>query len=98
MAIVESTLHLLLFDHQYLTSGNGRGGRGEESLTRHASRTQVVSTIENRENRLLTPLGLNRDFHLPFLDIEHFLASVALFTDGLPLAKYGDEAFRPHSC
>src|SRR5882762_3396295 len=59
-------------------SCNRRSGRREERLTRHASRTQVVSTMENREDRLLTPLRLNCDFQLPFLDIEHFLASVAL--------------------
>ena len=78
MAIVERARHLLLFDDQDPASSNRRSGGREESLTRHASRTQVVSMMENREDRLLTPLGLNRDFHLPFLDKEHFLASVAL--------------------
>jgi len=59
-------------------SCNCRSGRREESLTRHASRTQVVSTMENREDRLLIPLRLYRDFHLPFLNIEHLLAGLAL--------------------
>ena len=78
MAIVERERHLPLFDDQDRTSCNCRSGRREESLTRHASRTQIVSMIENREDCLLTPLRLNCDFHLPFLNVEHFLAGVAL--------------------
>jgi len=87
MAMVESAPHLLLFDDQDRASSECRGRRGKESLTRHASRTQVVTTMEDREDRLFAVLGPNGDFHLPFLDIEHFLAGVALRTDGLPLTK-----------
>jgi len=78
MAIVERAHHLLFFDDQGPTSCKCGGGRRAERLTRHATRTQVVSTMQNGEDRLLTPLRLNCEFHLPFLDVEHFLAGVAL--------------------
>ena len=78
MAIVESALHLFFLDDQDGTLCKCGSGRREERLTRHASRTQIVSTMQNREDRLLTPLRLNCDFHVPFLDIEHFLAGVPL--------------------
>jgi len=78
MAIVERAHHLLLFDDQDPAWCECGSGRRAERLTRHASRTDVVSTMQNREDRLLTPLRLNREFHLPFLDVEHFLACVAL--------------------
>ena len=87
MAIVESVHHLVFLDDQDRAWCKCGSRRGKERLARHASRTQVVSTMENREDRLLIPPRLHRNFHLPFLDIEHFLPSVALGTDGLTLAK-----------
>ena len=78
MAIVESAQHLFLFDDQDPTSRECGSGRRAERLTRHASCTQVVSTMENCQDRLLIPLRLNGDFDLPFLYIEDFLAGVAL--------------------
>ena len=87
MAIVECAPHLLLFDDQDPAWCKGSSGRREERLTRHASRTQVISTMQNREDRLLTSLRLNCEFYLPFLDVEHFAARVALRRDGLPLTE-----------
>src|ERR1700681_880665 len=78
MAIVKRARHLLLFDDQDRTWCKRGSGLRAERLTRHASRTQEVSTMQNREDRLLTPLRLNCEFHMPFLDVEHFLAGVAL--------------------
>jgi len=78
MAIVERACHLLLLDHQDPASCKSGSGLRAERLTCHASRTQVVSRMQNREDRLLTPLRPNCDLHVPFLDIEHFLAGIAL--------------------
>jgi len=96
MAIVERAPHLLLFDDQDPAWCKGCCGRCKERLTRHASRTEIVSTMQNREDCFLIPLRPNCDFHLPFLDIEHFLAVMALRTNVPPLAKFGDNAFRAH--
>ena len=87
MAIVESARHLLLFDNQDPTSCKCRSGRRVERLPPHASSTEVVSTMQNSEDRLLTPLRLNYELHLPVLDVKHFLAGVALSTDDLPIPK-----------
>ena len=78
MAIVESAFHLLLLDDQQGAARKCGSSCREEPLTGQASRAQVVSAMKNREDRLLTPLRRNREFHVPFLDVEHFLAGVAL--------------------
>ena len=87
MAIVESAHHLLLFDDQDRTWCECYSGRRAEDLPRHAFCAEVVSTMHNREDRLLTPLRLNCELNVPFLDVEHFLASVTLRTDALPFTK-----------
>jgi len=48
-------------------------GSGSQCLTGHAFRTQVVFPMHNREDGLLTALRLNREFDVPFLDVEHSL-------------------------
>jgi hypothetical protein len=73
MAIVERARHLVLFDDQDRTSRKCGSGRHAERLIPHAFRAQIISTMQNPEDRLLTLLGLNCEFHL-----EHFLAGVAL--------------------
>src|SRR6266849_516799 len=78
VAIVKSARHLLLSDDQDRTSCKCGGGRRAVRLTCHAFRTEVGSAMQNREDRLLAPLRLNREFHMTLLDVEHFLASVAL--------------------
>ena len=78
MAIVESACDLLLRDDQDRASCKRGSGRRAERLTRHAFRAEVVSTMHNRKDRLLTPLRVNCEFHVPFLDVEHFPSGVAL--------------------
>ena len=87
MAIVESAHHLLLFDNQDRTFCQCCSGRRAERLARHAFCTEVVPTMHDRKDRLLTPLRLNCELNVPFLDVEHFLASITLRTDDLPFTK-----------
>src|SRR5882762_2057730 len=95
MAIVERPRHLLLFDDQDPTPCHCRSGRCAERLIPHASCTEVASTMQNSEVRLLTPLRLNCDFQLPFLNVEHFLLASTCEQMACPSRNRATKLFAP---